>query len=187
MKTKTLAACVAASLIGVGAYWLASPYITLHSMRSAAKELDAKRLNEYIDYDKLRANMKAQFQAKMLGKISERAGSDASAAANFGAMIGMAMVDRMLDAMVTPETVMAAMNQARLLPKKRAEAENEAAEKADDKSCTDWSLDRVGTDRAFLRIKSTCDEDTGKFALVLDRVGFASWKLTDIQMSALSE
>lgn len=183
MRIKTLAAGIATVMLGVGGYWFASPYLALHDMRSAAIDLDADRLNQHIDYDKLRINMKAQFQAKMLGQLSEHGSKSASAAANFGALLGIAMVDKVVDTLVTPQMVMAAMNQAKLGPSEHGGGDDERSQgESKQKECTDWSLSHTGMDRAIVDVESTCDADQGKISLILDRVGFASWRLTDIQL-----
>jgi len=119
MRKYLLVALIVGAVFGFTAFWYWSPYIALNTMRTAVRDADPDRLNAHIDYPKLRESLKGQFSALMMkeaatasssGSEMERLGS------SLGSMLGLAMVDRMVDGMVRPEAVMLAMQSGKLRP-----------------------------------------------------------------------
>lgn len=108
MKTRPLLALglVAGLLIvaaGLAAYVYTGPARTLMEVREAIVEQDAARLEDLVDFPVLRDQVKAQILAQVVQ-------DDPDAAA--GAALGMALVGPMLDAMLTPQGVIAMTAQA---------------------------------------------------------------------------
>ena len=93
------------SIFGVGALilialWLTfSPHYTLVQMKNSIEARDANALNEYIDYDALRSNLKEQIAAKAGAEIA-KGGADA-----VGAAFAQAMAGPMIDALVQPAMI----------------------------------------------------------------------------------
>lgn len=93
---------IGAVLIAIAALWLAlSPYWTLSRMRNAVETKDAAALNGYIDYEALRANLKAQFAAAMTQQAAARGADPAKVA------MAMAFAGPMIDGFVQPAVVTA--------------------------------------------------------------------------------
>jgi len=119
MASKGLKGSIAALVVAVGAYWYWSPFLTVYTMRSAAKQHDADAFNDHVDYARLRESLKGQFSAmlaqKMVDSTSSGSGLDRLGGA-LGSMLGMTLVDRFVDALVRPEMVMQAMAQAQVKP-----------------------------------------------------------------------
>lgn len=103
----TLAALAAAVLIvAAGITWyLASPAWTLHQMKAAADANDPDALNAYIDYPALRQDLKAEMTARMTAEADK----DKSGLGGIGLALGTAMVGPMVDGLVTPAGVRAAL------------------------------------------------------------------------------
>ena len=101
---KWVLAAIAVFVLFVGAY-LASPYLAVHHFRSVAKSGDASQLEQAVDFPRVRESLKGQFNAAM----AARAGSDPALKDNpfagLAMMMGPAIVDRMVDALVTPDGV----------------------------------------------------------------------------------
>jgi hypothetical protein len=178
LKLGVAALCLAA---GAGAaYWYYSPLIALHQMRSAAREHDAVRFNERVDYPRLRESVKAQLNASMEQQVKppESAGGDdfAKAGAAFGKMLGMALADKMVDAMVNPEFVMGAMQRGSIEPR-RDSADTGAAAKPD----PGYRSERIGFDKYVMHLESGKPGERG-LSLVMQRHGFASWKLAEVRL-----
>lgn len=112
MRKHILVSLGIAAAIGLGAYWYWSPFLALHEMRSAVHDADPDEFNEHIDYPKLRESLKGQLSS-LLARDVMKASRDGSAiergSATLGGMLGLALVDRMVDAIVRPEAVMSAM------------------------------------------------------------------------------
>src|SRR5262245_4603074 len=97
MKLKlgiTMAAVVAL------AYCFATPYLAVNAMREAARQRNAAALSAYVDFPAVRQSFKDQFNSAIDAKLQPKAKDNAFAA--MGAMLAGAVVDRLIDFMVTP-------------------------------------------------------------------------------------
>src|SRR3989442_1706189 len=124
MATKTLKISIALAALVTAAYWYWSPLLAIRQMQSAAKAGDADAFSDHVDYPKLRESFKGQFSAMFAQKMAAQSNSDndfAKAGAALGVMLGTAVVNQFVDAMVRPEVVMRAMQEGKLMPKKSAD------------------------------------------------------------------
>lgn len=191
-NTRLVVAAAVLLLAAVLGYWYASPYLELRSMARAAQEHDADAFNRHVDYPKLRDSLKGQFGARMAGALGKQdAGGNvfAQAGTAIGAMLGMAFADKFIDAMVRPETVMAALAQAKLpdpvtAPEPEGQANPPPPARADDRPRVQWSVQREGANRVVARGTQPDGSLDRSPALVFDRSGFATWKLTGIRLPA---
>lgn len=185
---RTIGIIAAIALIAVSvSYWYWSPLLALHQMQSAAKARDADEFNRYVDYAKLRESLKGQFAARVAGAMGDSAGgSDAQKAGTaLGTMWGMALVDRMIDAMVRPEFVMKAMEEGKLKsPIERAK--DSGSEGGANRSDTKWTTERKGVDRIVVygAVTHAPVDKTQQVGFVFDREGFVRWKLTEVRLPA---
>ncbi|SCK46512.1 Protein of unknown function [Variovorax sp. HW608] len=198
MKSKSLIAVVLALLLGLAAYWYWSPFLAVRQLQTAARNGDAEEFNRHVDYPKVRESLKDQFSALVAQKLGtpQDAGNPLAA---LGSMIGLGLVNQLVDVMVQPETVMAAMTHGRLAQPApalapapapgRAAAENSAAppEAAPADGKPRWVIDRQGASRmtAFAIDPAKPDApNSERLGLVFERSGFVDWKLTEIRMPA---
>ncbi len=202
MSTKTLKAAAVTGILtiaAVSAYWHWSPYLAIRQLQTAAQQKDADAFNDRVDYPKLRESFKGQFSAMMSDKLSETQSSGNGFAA-LGAMMGMAMADRMIDAMVRPETMMRAMQSGSLSPKDKGPVEGSASSDAgagppsdagsSSKTKPKWAYDRKGADKLVAYAVDPEKPDvnnTERFGVVFQRSGFADWKLTEIRLPAMNK
>lgn len=182
-QTRIVIVAFATALLGSGAYWYWSPYLAINSMKSSAEAKDADSFNQHVDYIKLRESLKGQFNAKMAGALKGTEGSSdmERAGSSLGAMIGLALVDKMIDAMVRPEMVMKAMSEAKLQnPTSRDSTSDSTKVKG-----LKWVLERKSTDKVIAygaEEPSAATPEAARVGFVFDREGFASWKLTEIRL-----
>lgn len=80
-------------------WYFASPRWVLREMAAAAEASDTERLSSHIDFPALRESMKAEMRAQMATELM----GETDGMKGFGGMLAMGMVDRMVDAMATPE------------------------------------------------------------------------------------
>jgi hypothetical protein len=179
---------VAAILLAaaVAAYWYWSPYVALYQMRNAAVSADADAFNDHVDYPKVRDSLKGQISARITGGLAAASRSDnplENAGSALGSMLGMALADRAIDALVRPETVMQAMRNGSV----RVETHDGQAQSGPDGDGNakkpDWHTERKGADRMLVVVNPRASAP-GKdaTAFVLQREGFAHWKLTEIRL-----
>jgi hypothetical protein len=164
---KKIVGVLVALCLAVGVWWYASPLWTLHEMRQAAKAGDAQKLSEYVDYPALRENLKSEFRRGMTNEMAKHADDGF---AMFGSALALAVVNPVIDAMVTPEGVQAMFDQRKQLDRVApAKAKMPAAPQ-------DPIVDREGFSEFVVR-----DKDPTKGSLVFKRSGLG-WKLSGIAM-----
>jgi hypothetical protein len=184
-KRLSLVAAVLLAL-AVAAYWYWSPYVALHQMRNAALKQDADTFNDHVDYPKVRESLKGQLAARMTGGLAAHPRSDnplENAGAALGSMLGMALADKAIDALVRPETVMQAMKNGSLRVRTDdGQGQSGPGGDANTKK-PDWHIERTGADRMLVLVNPRASAP-GKeaAAFVLQREGFAHWKLTGIRL-----
>lgn len=92
---------LATVLLGaVGVY--SAPYVVLWRMRQAVEDGDAAAISSHVNFPRLRESLKASFSAAMVKNAAQQ---ESTGAAALGVLLAGALVDRMVDAMVTPEAV----------------------------------------------------------------------------------
>ncbi|WP_167079122.1 DUF2939 domain-containing protein [Massilia aquatica] len=173
MKSIHLKLGIAALCVSAGAaYWYYSPLIALHQMRTAAHDYNAESFNARVDYPRLRESVKTQLNAVMNEQAKPK---DSGGGADFGKMLGMAFADKMVDAMVTPEFVMGAMKRGSIEPRRPGADKDEPA-KPDPK----YTSERVGLNKYIMHVENERGERG--LSLVMERHGFASWKLAEVRL-----
>ncbi|RSZ58376.1 DUF2939 domain-containing protein [Massilia atriviolacea] len=172
---------IAALCVSAGAaYWYYSPLIALHQMRAAAQDHNAESFNARVDYPRLRESVKSQLNAAMNEQVKPGNDGDdlGKAGAALGKMLGMAMADKMVDAMVNPEFVMGAMKRGSIAPRRQgAGADQGDGGKPDLK----YTSERVGFDKYIMHLETDKPGERG-MSLIMERHGFASWKLAEVRL-----
>lgn len=176
MKIRT--ALVVAALAAIAAYWHWSPYLAMRELRAAALAGDGDKVAEYVDFPSLQNSLKAQLKlraAEAMGSSTPRTGAAAAGAA-LGAAMGAALMDRAIEAMVTPEAVrkMVALGGG---PKGASSTDSAGKGRK-------WAYDRpaLGTLIAYPQDQADLSPQA-RDRFVFKRSGFADWKLTEIRMS----
>jgi len=164
--------------------WLAaSPYITLYQMKQAADARDGEALSEHVDFPSVRQSIKDQLNTRVARKMGTDS-DDSGALAMIGASVASVLVDRMVDAYVTPTGIAEVMEGNPPGPRLWHEgADEHPAEGENSKTPADREALR---DKAklsytsFSRFVVTVPDKSGaECQLVLRRRGLG-WKLTEI-------
>lgn len=168
-------------LAGLIAAHVGSPYWTLQRMRTAAVEGEAARLASYVDFPAVRESLKSQFLVAMSKRMETRPAE--SAFASVGQALGIHMVNGMVDALVTPESV------ANMIRSGKTPRTFES--KSDRATTTRTERREPQIRRGYQGLNtfqaSLVDPDTGEDMLtaVLSRDGLFAWKLTAITLPGL--
>jgi hypothetical protein len=166
--------------LALAGYWYGSPYITVRQMQAAAQAGDADAFNDHVDYPKLRESFKGQMSALLADKLGHGADS-ANPFAALGNVLGLAMADKMVDAMVRPEIVMMGMRNGKFAPNtKNPPADTGAA--APSGGAPQWVYVRKSMDRLIAYPSAGAQPDEQGVGIVFERSGFANWKLTEIRL-----
>ena len=190
MTSKALRFGIALALVVTAAYWYWSPLLAIRQMQSAAKAGDADSFGEHVDYARLRESLKGQVSGMLAAQMPSQSGDDSGiskAGAALGMLLGTAVVNQVVDTAVRPEVVMRAMQEGQLMPRKSAGTA--AAEPAGSGSLArqkvEWSAEHKGFAKYIAYARRPGEPDDKRIALVLERYGFASWKLTEIRLPIL--
>ena len=176
-KLKIAIGAMLALALSFGAHWYYSPYIAMNSMVGAAKSKDADKFNEYVDYPSLRESFKGQFSAKLADVMGSQSRNPFSA---FGAMLGMTMINQMVDALVRPELVMKMMEEGKTQqPNKSANG----MQNTDDSNtkAPKWDFVRKGVDLVLATPIQESSHDSQP-VFVFRRTGYANWRLTEVRL-----
>lgn len=94
-----LAAAVVALLVG---WYAASPFMAMGALQKAAKSGDRDRLEQLVDFPRVRESLKQDFTAGLMAKAQNDASLRDNPFAGLAAMFVPALVDRIVDAAVSP-------------------------------------------------------------------------------------
>ncbi|MEO7043427.1 MAG: DUF2939 domain-containing protein [Gemmatimonadaceae bacterium] len=194
MTSKTIKVAVVVAALAVAGYWYWSPFLAVRQLQTAAQKQDADAFNERVDYPRLRESLKGQFSALMAREMGKST-DDSNPFSALGSMLGLAMVNQFVEAMVRPEVVMQAMRSGKLSPADKSQADTAAppaptTAKAADSDKPKWTYERKGVDKliAYAVDPKAPDEASGRVVgLVFERSGFATWKLTGFRLPALNK
>ena len=185
---KSALAAILVALLAVAAYWYWSPFLAIREMQSAAKANDADAFNSHVDYPRLRESVKGQFSALMAEQMGKSTDSKNPFEA-LGTILGLAMVDKFVDAMVRPEVVMRGMRNGQFsLKPTPSEAGTTSVPDSSSSAKPEkprWSYVRKGADKLIAYAEGSAEQDDKKLGVVLERNGFANWKITELRMPAL--
>ena len=165
---------LAIAVVLVVAYLAASPWLTAYQLRAALEAQDSEALVEHVDFPTLRQNLKDDLNAMLVQETQDEENPFAA----LGVLLGSAIVDRMVDAFVTPAGLAGLLN----APGRNVLQEDAPVRRrglTDDLGDTNlqmgyWSINRFD-------IVATNKETGDQVRFVLRRRG-VGWKLTRIRL-----
>ncbi|MFL6635173.1 MAG: DUF2939 domain-containing protein [Massilia sp.] len=160
---KRIPVLAAGALLLVAVTSFASPWWTLHSLRGAAARHDGGAVAAQVDFPALRTSVKEQMQASLKRDMG------------YGAGLAMALVNPLVDAVVTPAGVAAMVEHGKVSIGK-AHPAPAAAEPAPPSDKPHYALRY----RGWNSFAVTAD-DGGSF--VFRRDGLWRWKLAGIELA----
>ena len=158
-------------------YLYASPYLVLNNIKNAAQQGDADKLSGYIDFPSVKQSMKDQVKAAMVEELAASDEQDGFEA--LGTMLAAAMIDPLIDGLVTPDGV-ALMLQGQKLdfdfnndtPEDKPKAKNEDV---------DYKAGYLSFNRFKVQIIDA-DDPNESLDVIMHR-DWLSWKVTRINFS----
>lgn len=176
-KKATLATAALVVVLGAGFY--ATPYLAVAQMRSAAQAKDADKLSRYVDFPALRENLKATFNEKINAEIAKS--KDTSPFGALGAAVAGALINPMVDAMVTPQSlsmIVQGQQPKGENPQQDTPPATDSASKPD--ASTDVSMGYEDFNQFAVSIKHNSTAEP--VSLVFHREGLISWKLAALRL-----
>lgn len=102
MRRPILTAAAAAVALALVAAYAISPYLAMGALRAAAVDGDRDRLEELVDFPRVRESLKADLNAALLAKMKSDPDMRDNPFAGLGLALAPMIVDRTIDAYVTP-------------------------------------------------------------------------------------
>jgi len=176
---KTSAKSIASILFAIAAiasavWFYFTPHLVAQEMASAAAERNAAKLSRHINFPSLRDSVKAGISAKMASELVLNGNPDNPFAA-LGLALGTALVNPIVDAIVTPEGVAAIMRGEQPMDKSGAKGKP-----ADSKSDVETAVHYESLDRFVVAVKKT-GSSKDPLMLVFHRDGIFGWKLSELR------
>ena len=174
-RNKIIMAAAALLLLTGVAWYFGSPAYAMIQLRDAAVEGNKEDLEKRIDFPKVRESLKSELRAKMAAEMAKPENQDAGFG-TLGAMVGMAMIDSMIEGFVTPDAIAAMIKQGNM---RRAGQQPLEQPEAANVEPAEWSIERDG----FSRFTATPEVPSGEKAptMVFERDGLG-WKLAGIEL-----
>lgn len=91
-------------VLAVAAYF-GSPFFAIHSLLSAARHGDKAKLDALVDFPSVREGLKSQMTHYMAERMTNDPAMQNNPFAGFGMALATTLVDKMVDAYVTPESI----------------------------------------------------------------------------------
>ena len=172
MNTKTKLS-IAIAFAALGAWFYFTPHLAVSEMKSAAEAKDAAKLSAYVDFPAVKESFKASLNAKLAMQAPKE--QDGNPFAALGAAMAAALINPMVDALITPEGLAMMMKGDKPQPGVNAEQ----AQQTD--SNTDTSMSYESFDRFVVTVKKkgAAEEPLG---FVFNREGMFSWKLSALRL-----
>jgi hypothetical protein len=186
-RNHLIAAGVAILLLALAGYF-ASPLLALHGLRDAMKKGDPDRLEQLVDFPRVREGLKADMTAMMIAQMQSDPEMRDNPFAAIGLAIAPGLVNNMVDAVVTPATF-SRLASARSFEAVAAEtpqpdapaALRPAATPAPAPTPHQASIDEAKYAYAYAglnRFRATAQDGP---TLMLDRNGLFSWRLVKVE------
>lgn len=169
---KKIPILIVALLVVIAEYLYASPYLALNSIKNAAQARDAEKLSSYIDFPSVKQGVKEQIKAKVATEMVVSGNNDGFE--TLGSMFATAMIDPLVDGLITPEGIAAIM-----LEKQEQESTeaNDTQEKSNESDNLEYETGYDSFNDFHVYINNAEVDRTVKVRLHRDGL---SWKISNI-------
>lgn len=161
-------------IIIIAIYLYASPYLALNSIKKAAQAGDADTLSEYIDFPSVKQGLKDQINAQIMKEVTKE---DTDGFEALGAMLATAMINPIVDSIVTPEGV------AMMVQGQKPDLDGDVVQQTTDEQSDETELDYKTKYITYKSFKvSLSDPDDGNAVDIIMRRDGLSWKVNRINL-----
>lgn len=169
LKKAAIGAAAAALIVG----YIASPYFTLHKLRSAIEAGDAEEVVSHVDFPALKENIKSTFTTQLMNN------PHASPSAAVGAGLAMAFVGPAVDQMVSPANLERLLKDFKPKPETRRHAADIAQQPQPLELDTANGYQDLNTFSVKLQDKGNPDNH---IIFIFKRSGLFTWKLSEVEL-----
>ena len=159
---------IAAAVLG---FYVGSPYLASNDLKSAAASGDSDQLDAAVDFPAVRESLKSQLNAALMIKMQNDAEMQNNPFAGLATMMIPAMVEKAVDAFVTPDGIAAMV---------RGQKPN-ATVSATKKPEAEYTTSYINLDRFKVTVQNAETSENGP-ALIFERKGLFAWELVKIEL-----
>lgn len=171
LSVKKVSILIAGLLVLIAGYLYASPYLALNGIKNAVQEQDAEKLSSYIDFPSVKQGVKEQFKAKIAKEMVLEDNNNGFEA--LGSMFATAMIDPLVDGLITPEGI------AALMAEKKDQNSTEATTQEESNESDDLVYETGYDSFSDFHVNLGNPEVDKTVKVMLHRDGL-SWKIVDI-------
>ena len=117
-KKRALLAAALLLVLLLGGYFVASPWLVLARFKDDARARRAEKMVDYVNFSAVQTSLKAQMRSKVKAEIGKRNSNKelAAAAELLGAAVANLVLDPVVEAVASPQGMVAIMNGENPLP-----------------------------------------------------------------------
>ena len=154
--------------------YFASPYLAASQLKAAVLAADADQLEKRVDFPAVRESLKSQLSAALLAKLQNDPEMKANPFAGLGVMMMPAIVDKAVDAYVTPEGL-------RAMAKGGKPGNPNATLDAEPNPDLVYTSEYVSLNRFRIKMKKKSTDELGP-SFLFERRGLMSWILIKVEL-----
>ena len=186
-KKQLLGLAAAGTGVLLGAYYAASPWLTVNKLKQAFEKKDTRQIEKIIDFPELREDFKEVAKATVMKNAAKELEGNPYAA--LGMMMANALIDPLIDSVISPAGLQALLSTGEMSvqPSDVLNENNSWSSKESTteefKPSPDLSVKMNYTDLSEFKIELSNKKVIAEpISLFMEREGFADWKVTGIDI-----
>ena len=171
----------------LGAYYAASPWLTVNKLKKAFEKKDTRQIEKIVDFPELREDFKEVAKATVMKNAAKELEGNPFAA--LGMMMANALIDPLIDSVISPAGLQALLSTGEMSvqPSDILNENNSWSSKESTteefKPSPDLSVKMNYTDLNEFKIELSNKKVIAEpISLFMEREGFAGWKVTGIDI-----
>lgn len=171
----------------LGAYYAASPWLTINKLKQAFEKKDTRQIEKIVDFPELREDFKEIAKATVMKNAAKELEGNPFAA--LGMMMANALIDPLIDSVISPAGLQALLltGEMSVQPSDVLNENNSWSSKESTteefKLSPDLSVKMNYTDLNEFKIELSNKKVIAEpISLFMEREGFADWKVTGIDI-----
>ena len=187
-RTKQLLGLAAAGAgVLLGAYYAASPWLTVNKLKEAFEKKDTRQIEKIVDFPELREDFKEVAKAAIIKNAAKELEGNPFAA--LGMMMANALIDPLIDSVISPAGLQALLSTGEIsadpsdvLNENNSWSSKESTTeefKPSDDLKVEMNYTNLNEFEIKLSNKGVTDEP---IYLFMEREGFADWKVNGIEI-----
>jgi hypothetical protein len=175
-KWRLFAVVAVLAVVALCAYGVAGPYLAIRGIHAAIEQRDTERLERYVDFPTLRANVRAKVAKRLLAQATSPGGRVVGD--DLGRTLIGAISDKAVDAMVSPVGIALLLEGNALAHRVVGKPSTDGGKDA----ASDPLLDAKTKFESPSRFTATVDSADGRPVVFVFERKWLGWKLSDIRL-----